>query len=117
MLYLPRGYWHATQFLDDASLHLTFAVQHPTGIDFMTWLQNRLGEEVAARKDIPSAIFAMPEVGEAAKQDYISQLRSLVHRSISDVLLDTFLAEYRATLGKFNEVQLVPGKRSDHAND
>ena len=115
VLYLPRGYWHATQFLDEPSLHLTFAVQHPTGIDFLSWLAGELAQDASMRRDIPLAVFDMPDVGGVAKERYILQLRDYVLRSISPKAMDQFLSVYRAALGKTNHIQLEPRDRSSHA--
>jgi ribosomal protein L16 Arg81 hydroxylase len=110
MLYLPRGYWHATQFLDDPSLHLTFAVQHPTGIEFSRWLIEQLAQDLIARRDIPLPVFDMPDVGAAAREQYITEMRELVMRSFSPESIVKFLSEYRSTLGKTNHVQLTSQK-------
>lgn len=116
MLYIPRGYWHCTEFLDDESLHLTFAVQHPTGIDFIEWLVKRLTQDAVARRDIPSAIFEIPLIGQSVQEDYLSNIRNLVLRSISLESLTSFLADYQATLGRVNHIHLNPKQRCNHAS-
>ncbi len=114
MLYLPRGYWHATQFIDDASLHLTFAVQHPTSIDFIQWLLKYLAENAAVRRDIPAAIFELSDIGGQTRDTYIQELGALLLNAISHESLTRFLMEYRATLGRVNHIQLT--ERSSYEN-
>lgn len=112
VLYLPRGYWHATEYLDEPSLHLTFAVQHPTGIEFSQWLVGQLAREPKARRDIPIAIFDIPDVGDAARERYIADLRDSVLRTISPESLASFLSEHRSVLGQTNHVRLEPEERN-----
>jgi ribosomal protein L16 Arg81 hydroxylase len=112
MLYLPRGYWHATQFTDDPSLHLTFAVQHPTGVDFAHWIAARLANETAARRDLPLARFDAACSDDSLREAYAAEMRELVGRSMSVNALDDFLADYRATLGGTNHVRLAPTERT-----
>jgi ribosomal protein L16 Arg81 hydroxylase len=112
-LYVPRGYWHATQFLDAPSLHLTFAVQHPTGIEFTRWLVERLARDATARKDIPLPLFEMSGSGAVAKEQYLSAFHDLLLRTLSQELMAEYLTEYRATLGKVNHVQLIPSEGSE----
>lgn len=107
MLYLPRGYWHATRFLDDPSLHLTFAVQHPTGIEYSQWLVAQLAQQTIARRDIPAAIFDMPDIGDKTLEQYITELQDLVMHAFSPESMTRFLEEYRSILGKTNHLQLT----------
>jgi ribosomal protein L16 Arg81 hydroxylase len=116
MLYLPRGYWHATEFVDDASLHLTFAVQHPTAIEFLHWLTARYEKELVIRRDIPAAIFDLKNIGMSAKMSYLHELRELVLRSVSEETLTEFVEEFRQTLGRVNHLRLVPKGRNVHVH-
>jgi hypothetical protein len=112
LLYLPRGYWHATQFMEDPSLHLTFAVQHPTAIDFSQWLLVKLSQDARARRDIPVTMFDLSGKGATVKKQYIADVRELMLSSISTESLDSYLNEYRMMLGKTNQLQLVPTERT-----
>lgn len=116
MLYLPRGYWHATQFLDDPSLHLTFAVHHPNGIEFSQWLAGRLSQNGFARRDMPLPIFAISGSGKEAEAKYVEELRDLISKSVSQEALAEFVSEYRATLGRSYSLDLAQAQRSSHAN-
>ena len=42
VLYIPKGHWHAAVAQDTDSLHLTVGVHVRTGIDFLTWVTERL---------------------------------------------------------------------------
>ena len=42
VLYMPRGWWHVAEPLDEPTLHLTVGVHKRTGLDFMKWLTQRL---------------------------------------------------------------------------
>jgi ribosomal protein L16 Arg81 hydroxylase len=114
MLYLPRGYWHATQFLDEPSLHLTLAVHHPTGLEFAHWLVDQLVDHSVIRRDIPAAAFAVQPTTKA-KETYISSLTNMLSGALSLESLDRFLVDYRGTLGRVNLVKLSPiRKESPH---
>lgn len=115
VLYLPRGYWHATQYTSDASLHLTFAVQHPTGVEFFQWLARQLSNRACMRRDIPISMFDMPDIGDLATANYIADVRETMLRAISNEALEKYVGQYRATLGKVNHLQLLPAERISHA--
>ncbi|MGH2550988.1 MAG: JmjC domain-containing protein, partial [Thermomicrobiales bacterium] len=119
MLYMPRGYWHATRFLNDPSLHLTFAVQHPSGMQYAGWLATELVADALARRDMPLPVFDIPDLGDQAQDDYLNAMRELITRSVSKASLARFLSEYRSTLGTTNHIRLnaserrIDGKQND----
>lgn len=113
MLYLPRGYWHSTEYVDEMSLHLTFAVQHPTGIDFLEWILPQMRNEAAARRDFHQALFHRGQT--SAKREYLSELSGLASRALSIEALDRFCGDYRALLTKLNHVDLSPGGDNEAA--
>jgi len=53
-LYLPRGWWHAPRGVGERSLHLTFTLPLPTGLDVLDWLLQRAAQSAIARQDLPS---------------------------------------------------------------
>jgi ribosomal protein L16 Arg81 hydroxylase len=53
VLYMPRGWWHVAYPRDEPSLHLTFGLRHPTGLDLLGWVCEDLRGSVAARMDVP----------------------------------------------------------------
>jgi hypothetical protein len=58
LLYIPRGWWHVAEPLDEPTLHLTVGVHKRTGIDLLTWLAAELRASATFRRDLPR--FAPP---------------------------------------------------------
>jgi hypothetical protein len=59
LLYIPRGWWHVAEPLDEPTLHLTVGIHNRTGLDLLQWLAGQLrAESVAFRRDLPR--FAPP---------------------------------------------------------
>jgi hypothetical protein len=52
LLYIPRGWWHVATALGEPTLHLTFGINNPTGIDLLNWLAETLVESELFRKDL-----------------------------------------------------------------
>jgi hypothetical protein len=106
MLYVPRGYWHAAEALEDISLHLTFAAQYPTGLDFFSWLTSRLEAEVRLRRDIPFCQFAQSNDPVSLRSKYVDEVKYILTEKLQPSTITEFLEEYRASLGHTNIVQL-----------
>lgn len=53
LLYLPRGLYHDACSVSDQSLHITFSVTRPTGLDALSALFNALLHDQGVRADIP----------------------------------------------------------------
>jgi ribosomal protein L16 Arg81 hydroxylase len=116
VLYIPRGYWHAAEALDDASLHLTFAVQHPTGLDYLRSLLDNMAMCVPARRNIPIPSFDS-QTDERAVQAYVEVLKGLVEDAATVQSLSKFIGEFRRSLGKTNQVRLESiTERKSHAH-
>jgi hypothetical protein len=113
MLYVPRGYWHAAEALDDISLHLTFAAQFPTGLDFLSWLASRLEGEVAFRQDVPFSQFECSGDADSYRAKYVTELKTTLGDKLHLSTLTEFLQEYRSSLGHTNEVQLDGGSDAE----
>jgi ribosomal protein L16 Arg81 hydroxylase len=105
MLYVPRGYWHAAEALEDISLHLTFAVQYPTGNDYLMWVTRRLENDPLARRDIPFGLFEQMSDPGDGRSRYARRLLALVGESVGS--MDEYLQEFQAGLGKTNYVHLL----------
>ena len=73
MLYLPRGWWHMAYPLDEPSLHLSFGVEPPNGVDFLRWWMAKMLRHPEVRKNLPL------ESDAAARQDYLSNLLKLMN--------------------------------------
>lgn len=86
VLYLPRGWWHVAEPVNEPSLHLTVGISPLNGLNMLNWLASRLRRHSAiARKDIPLL------AGENARADYIAALRALVADGLTDAAIDEFL--------------------------
>jgi len=53
MLYLPRGYWHATVGMGGPTLHLTVGLSRKTGHDLLVWLADQALAADIVRSDLP----------------------------------------------------------------
>jgi ribosomal protein L16 Arg81 hydroxylase len=53
VLYLPRGQYHEALASSDASLHLSFGIGQPTGLDVVSRLLRSLPDESLFRKSLP----------------------------------------------------------------
>lgn len=54
-LYVPRGFWHrAYRDEDGSSLHFTYGIHHPTGVDYAAWLSDQARAQLGLRRDIRS---------------------------------------------------------------
>ncbi len=52
-LYIPRGWWHVAEPLDEPTLHLTIGIHNRTGIELLQWLGERLRTSESFRRDLP----------------------------------------------------------------
>ena len=52
-LYIPRGWWHLVNPVNEPCLHLTVTIANLTGIDFLEWFRERMKASVNARMDLP----------------------------------------------------------------
>ena len=109
MLYVPRGYWHAAEALDDISLHLTFAAQYPTGLDFLSWAVARLASEPIARQDIPFCRFAASDNPLLQQTRYVADIAATLSARLQPATVQEFLEEYRLNLGHTNTTTLEGG--------
>ena len=87
MIYLPRGWWHVAYPLDEPSLHLTFSMLPPTGIDVLQWLVGKLRHHEEVRMDVP-------RLDGIAAEPYVAGLRTVLNGALTDVVLARFLREW-----------------------
>lgn len=105
VLYIPRGYWHAAEAMEATSLHITFAVQHPTGYDFLSSMLTSLTTNSAVRMDMHFSEFDSVESGHAAKAAYLSGLKAAICDALTPEAIDVFASQFRASLGKTNHFE------------
>jgi ribosomal protein L16 Arg81 hydroxylase len=93
-LYIPPGYWHATQ-ADELSISLSVGVMSPTAIDLLNLLRPLLAESLRWRQRLPliSEMSAIPD-SEARQRlrSILSDLADDLARQLkSDGLLNAYL--------------------------
>ncbi len=87
VLYLPRGWWHVAQAMDEASLHITISLRPYTGVDLLTFLVDGL-------RDHPEVRQYLPHLGtEEERAAYTGRLRELLAEAAAGDLLPAFEAD------------------------
>jgi ribosomal protein L16 Arg81 hydroxylase len=89
-LYIPRGWWHVAEPLDEPTLHLTVGIHKRTGIDLLTWLAAQLRASELFRRDLPR--FA----SSAERAAYVRRLGEELHVAWDDRLLERYFKEQDA---------------------
>jgi ribosomal protein L16 Arg81 hydroxylase len=87
VLYLPRGWWHVANAVNEPSLHLTFGIAPMHGLNLLNWMATRLKGHVHLRRNLPS--LREP----AAQQAYMSELRAIVGEMLDDGAIEKFLRD------------------------
>jgi hypothetical protein len=90
LLYIPRGWWHVAEPLDEPTLHLTVGVHKRTGIDLSTWLVGQLRASETFRRDLPR--FVAP----AERAAHMRQLKEELLAAWDENLLERYFAELDA---------------------
>jgi ribosomal protein L16 Arg81 hydroxylase len=86
VLYLPRGWWHQAEPVNEPSLHLTIGISPMHGLNLLGWLASRLRRHSAlARRNIPA--------GGRARAEHIAALQALVAASLTEAAMEDFLHE------------------------
>lgn len=88
-LYVPRGWWHDARMTGGSSIHLTFGVSNPTGLDYLKWLEGRAARLAAVSADLPC--FA----GKAERTQHAAMLRQAIIDALDEAPMDAFLADRR----------------------
>ncbi|HEX8632524.1 MAG TPA: cupin domain-containing protein [Pyrinomonadaceae bacterium] len=91
LLYIPRGWWHVAEPLDEPTLHLTVGIHQRTGIDLLTWLAGQLRASETFRQDLPR--FASP----AARAEHMRRLGEELAAAWEEHPLERYFAELDAT--------------------
>ncbi|HVF54608.1 MAG TPA: cupin domain-containing protein [Pyrinomonadaceae bacterium] len=90
LLYIPRGWWHVAEPLDEPTLHLTVGIHNRTGVDLLRWLGERMSASETFMRDLPR--FASAEERAA----HMNQLREQLLGAWDDQLLERYLEDYDA---------------------
>lgn len=84
LLHIPRGWWHEVQAYDDPSLHVTFGVRPPTGLDLARAL---LSEVSFMRANLPR------QQNPADLQQYVADFRTAMQAAMDDPVLVELLTK------------------------
>jgi Cupin superfamily protein len=87
VLYVPRGHWHDVVAANEPTLHLTFGINNPNGVDLLEWLADQLRDSALFRRDLP--LFATPE----EKARHTIELRQELRAKFDDDLVSRFLRD------------------------
>lgn len=55
LLCVPAGWWHTVRPVNDPSLHITFGIERPTGVDLLKWLADTAVEDDQLRQPLDLA--------------------------------------------------------------
>ena len=91
LLYIPRGWWHVAQPLNEPTLHLTVGIHNRTGLDLLRWIAERLRASENFRKDLPRLASA-PE-----RAAHMNQLRAELLAELGEDALDRFYEDFDAS--------------------
>jgi len=89
VLYIPRGCWHEAVGRGEPTLHLTFGINNPTGVNLLTWLADELRGEPAFRADLPA--FA----DRFARLEHETLLRQRLTAAFREGIIDRFFSDQR----------------------
>jgi ribosomal protein L16 Arg81 hydroxylase len=93
LLYLPRGLFHRATASRGVSIHLSFGIRRPTGLDFLDLVMQRLIAETGTREFAPAL---RPDNGNAEVLAYLDRMRDRIHAISGDEAARAeFLDQYR----------------------
>lgn len=87
-IYIPRGWWHEVRPVGVPTLHLTMPIRKRVGIDFMTWIVDRLRAETTMRTDIPR--FGT----ESDQEQYVHRLGAIMRDQLTLGRLHEYLTAH-----------------------
>lgn len=89
VLYLPRGQYHEALASSDASLHLSFGIGQPTGLEVMSRLLNSLPDEALFRKSLPH--FDRPQ----SHREHLRAIADRIHEILSESALSDQVRDWQ----------------------
>lgn len=87
LLYIPRGWWHLVNPVNEPCLHLTVGVTCLNGMDLLDWFRNRIKASQTARMDLP--VMASP----SDRKLWLDSLKRDIDAMWNDGLLDEYVRE------------------------
>lgn len=95
LLYLPRGFVHAANSLENASMHVTLGVTVFTYVELMTsWLHSSKNE-LAIRKALPPGFANHPELQASIKSEFSRLVEEFKQKLDSKQVVDGFIQRVR----------------------
>jgi hypothetical protein len=91
MLHVPRGWWHMAYPLDEPSLHLTFGIESPHGVDFVRWWTQKMLRHPEIRMNLPQ------EGDVTAQRKFLANVLKFMEDGLEGDRVGEFLREQKAT--------------------
>lgn len=92
MVYIPRGWWHVAYPLDEPSLHLTVTIVPADGVDLLRWIIEQLKAHPEIRMNVPYL------ASDSDRKKYVERMRRLLAKTLSDNVLERFMAEWEVKI-------------------
>ncbi len=89
VLYVPRGQYHEALASSDASLHLSFGIGQPTGLDVISRLLRSLPDESLFRNSLPH--FDRPQ----AHREHLRAIADRIHEILSQASLSDQVRDWQ----------------------
>lgn len=105
LLYMPRGWWHVAEPVDGASLHVTFSVCQPTGIQLLCWIVDNLKDIDVVRQNLPVV------GGVEARRSLAAQLVQVMSEHLTEDAITQYFAWSCSHTGRGLKVALPEATR------
>lgn len=90
ILYLPRGWWHVAVPRGESTLHLSFGINCRTGIDLLSWLNDKLRDRIELRKNVPR------NASNCELLRYLGQIQDIVAHALTPAIVRDFFSDIAA---------------------
>ena len=90
LLYIPRGYVHAAETTENASLHLTLGINTLTWSDMVSHaLQLVAQHEVELRKSLPVGFLNKETISDSFKKQFKESMKILLNEAVLEEVIDS----------------------------
>jgi ribosomal protein L16 Arg81 hydroxylase len=96
LLYLPRGYVHATTTADSFSAHVTIGITVYTGVELLAEILHRTVDASKFREALPCGFASHPQLRQQLKDRLMGLLEDAQRTPDLDGLIDAFAQRVRA---------------------
>jgi len=101
-LYIPRGFYHRAAVTDTNSVHLTFGINAPKGVDFVDAIRDEIQKDVLFREDI------LTLRGPNALAEQERALKARLCEMINAAPLSDYLDEWQKSRKPINQFRVGP---------